>query len=133
MTPAAPVVPKHVTTGTRSARATNPAWPAATARLTWCSTRATALNLCPALVGDQSDSGDPAAYTIQAGERLETPKNPHRGTGSFMSLQYATLPALGEQERINVGPELLCTVQATVRGPRLLPLGESELLVFSLG
>lgn len=89
--PAALAAPKPATTGTRLALATNPVWPAATVRLTWCSARVTVLNPCPALAGDPSDSGDPADFILSAGERPKT-----HLTGGLDHLW--TLHALGEWE-----------------------------------
>lgn len=56
-TPVDPAAPKPATTGTRSGRATGPAWPAATVPPTWCSSRAAASSPQLAPDGDLCDLG----------------------------------------------------------------------------
>lgn len=65
-TPVDRAAPRPAITGTRSARATNPAWPAATVPLTWCCSRDAASNPHPALAGDLRDAGGRRAGGVEA-------------------------------------------------------------------
>lgn len=71
MTRVGRAAPKRATTGTRSDRATDPAWRAATAQPTWCSFRAVASNPHPVQADDTS--GQEAVWGAGGGsERLWT-------------------------------------------------------------
>lgn len=65
-TPVDRAAPRPAITGTRSARATNPAWPAATVPPTWCCSRDAASNPLPALAGDLRDAGGRRVGGVEA-------------------------------------------------------------------
>lgn len=134
MTPVVPAAPKPVTTGTKLARATDPAWPAAIARLTWCSARAAALDPCPALAGDPSDAGDPADHTACRREAKDTQKT--LSVGPYHLWDHVTLHALGEWDRTRVSPDVLVQTEPVSENlvpSHLLHGRVSEQLMFSLG